>query len=255
MRLRALVQNKVMLMLVDSGSSHTFVSQAFLDTLISDKIFHKLAWWVPGYSGYTTMRVIDLGVYDYVLGYDCLRQHSPILHDWENKTMQFEEKGVQYNVKGIPYTPPTAQELPFSKAVKWGLGNDIWAYAIVEMEAPMPVEVELPVFVQRVLDEFQDVFLPPTQLPPSRLYDHSIPIIPGSIPVNSRPYRYSPLHKDEIERNVKDLSAAGLITHNTSPYASPVLLVQKKRMTLDVFVSIIGSQMLLLSKIGFPVLL
>lgn len=46
--------------------------------------------------------------------------------------------------------------------------------------------------------------------------------------MNSKPYRYSPLHKDEIERQVKALLSAGLISHSTSPYASPVLLVQKK---------------------------
>ena len=55
-----------------------------------------------------------------------------------------------------------------------------------------------------------------------------IPILPNAVPVNSKPYRYSPLHKDEIERQVKELLAAGLITPSTSPYASPVLLVQKK---------------------------
>lgn len=65
-------------------------------------------------------------------------------------------------------------------------------------------------------------------MPPIRTYDHSIPLIPGAVPVNSRPYRYSRLHKDEIERQVKELLEAGLITSSNSPFASPVLLVQKK---------------------------
>lgn len=68
----------------------------------------------------------------------------------------------------------------------------------------------------------------PTQLPPSRLYDHHIPILPGSTPVNSRPYRYSLLHKTEIEKQVSELLAAGLIVPSVSSLASPVLLVQKK---------------------------
>jgi hypothetical protein len=36
------------------------------------------------------------------------------------------------------------------------------------------------------------------------------------------------LHKDEIERQVKSLLAAGLIVPSSSPFASPVLLVQEK---------------------------
>ena len=63
---------------------------------------------------------------------------------------------------------------------------------------------------------------------PPRTLDHHIPLLPHTTPVNSRPYRYSPLHKTEIERQVKELLQAGLIDHSSSPFASPVLLVQKK---------------------------
>lgn len=76
--------------------------------------------------------------------------------------------------------------------------------------------------------EFQDLFAAPKSLPPSRVFDHHIPLLPGSVPVNSRPYRYAPLHKDEIERQVLALMKAGLIVPSASPFASPVLLVQKK---------------------------
>lgn len=60
------------------------------------------------------------------------------------------------------------------------------------------------------------------------MHDHTIPLKPDAIPVNTRPYRYSPLHKDEIEKQVKELLFYGFITHSSSPFASPVLLVQKK---------------------------
>jgi hypothetical protein len=45
--------------------------------------------------------------------------------------------------------------------------------------------------------------------------------------VSSRPYRYSPTLKDELERQVNDTLQAGLIQPSTSPFSSHVLLVKK----------------------------
>ncbi|GJV91315.1 putative mitochondrial protein [Tanacetum coccineum] len=43
------------------------------------------------------------------------------------------------------------------------------------------------------------VFVIPTELPPKRDHDHTIPLIEGTHPVNKRPYRYPPSQKDAIE--------------------------------------------------------
>jgi hypothetical protein len=72
------------------------------------------------------------------------------------------------------------------------------------------------------------VFAPPTSLPPSRPYDQHIPLLPGVMLINAKPYRYSLLHKTEIEKQVVALLEVGLITPSVSPFASPVLLVRKK---------------------------
>jgi hypothetical protein len=88
--------------------------------------------------------------------------------------------------------------------------------------------------VKEVLDEYHDVFSEPTELPPSRPYDHHIPLIPGVVPMNSKPYRYSPLHKDEIEKEVNALLKSGLIIPSVSPFAFPVLLVRKKGWFLEI---------------------
>ena len=49
-------------------------------------------------------------------------------------------------------------------------------------------------------NEFDVIFQEPTELPPPRSCDHSIPIIEGANPVFIRPYCYAPILKTKIER-------------------------------------------------------
>ncbi|GJU71509.1 transposon ty3-I gag-pol polyprotein, partial [Tanacetum coccineum] len=60
----------------------------------------------------------------------------------------------------------------------------------------------------------------PTKLLPPRSQDHRIPLMPGTQPVNIRPYRHPPVQKDAIKAMVKELLDAGVIKHNQSSFAS-----------------------------------
>jgi hypothetical protein len=163
--------------------------------------------------------------------------------------MSFVENGRDIVLQGVQPAQLSLEQLPAQQLVKWVAGNDIGAFAVVEVMAPT-LDSVFPVEIQHLLEEYTDVFEDPRTLPPSRFHDHHIPLLPNVVPVNSKPYRYSPLHKDEIENQVKALLAAGLIVPSTSPFASPVLLVQK-RMVLGVSVWIIGNSTPLLSKPDF----
>jgi hypothetical protein len=63
----------------------------------------------------------------------------------------------------------------------------------------MEVDGHIPAIIARVLEEFPNVFCEPKELPRHREYDHTITLLPDAAVVNSRPYKYSPLHKDKIE--------------------------------------------------------
>jgi hypothetical protein len=71
----------------------------------------------------------------------------------------------------------------------------------------------------------------PSDLPPSRACNHTIPLFAGAQPVNIRSYRFSPAMKNEIEAQIQDMLSKGIIQHSDSAFSSPVLLVKKKDMT------------------------
>ena len=79
--------------------------------------------------------------------------------------------------------------------------NDIWTAALVTVEqTDKPEPAPTPPSIQKLLSEYADVFTEPKVLPPKRQYDHAINLEPGTSPINTRPYRYSPAQKDEIAK-------------------------------------------------------
>ncbi|GJS00904.1 putative mitochondrial protein [Tanacetum coccineum] len=95
----------------------------------------------------------------------------------------------------------------------------------------------VPKELQKVVDHYDDVFAVPKELPPQRSYDHKIPLLEGTQPVNIRLYRHPPTQKDAIEAMVKELLEARVIKASNSPFASPIMMVKKKdntwRMCVD----------------------
>jgi hypothetical protein len=92
------------------------------------------------------------------------------------------------------------------------------------VESSPPDDPEL----QRLLEQFNTLFEPPTFLPPVRHTDHQIPLLEGSNPVNVRPYRYPHFQKREIEAQIEEMLRQGVIQPSCSAFSSPVLLVRKK---------------------------
>ncbi|KAJ9515229.1 hypothetical protein QJQ45_002356 [Haematococcus lacustris] len=98
---------------------------------------------------------------------------------------------------------------------------------------PAAIKAEL----QALLNEYSDVFEPLTSTPPERPVGHTIPLVPESRPPVTPMYRLSKPEQEELKKQIKDYLAKGVIEPSSSPYAAPILFVQKKsgelRMCID----------------------
>jgi hypothetical protein len=74
-------------------------------------------------------------------------------------------------------------------------------------------------------------------MPPERKVEFAIELIPGTTPISKRAYRVSRLELVELKKQIDELLEKGYIRPSTSPWAAPVLFVEKKdgtkRMCID----------------------
>lgn len=85
---------------------------------------------------------------------------------------------------------------------------------------------------QAVLDlccEFSDIFhLPGDQLSTTNLGTQRIHLKPDAVPRYIKPYRIPHAHREEVDRQVKEMYDQGLIEPSLSPFNSPIILVPRK---------------------------
>jgi len=199
----------------------------------------KLKWCIQGQEFCSEAKVLSIKCYDLIVGEDWLEDCSPMWIDYKTKKMKCIVEGKIIELQGVldDQTKCTQISAPKLKGLlKHGTVSHCIQMILPSMqsvatleEIPISAHNEvLPIEVEELLQHYNHLFAEPRGLPPARSADHTIPLVPGAQPVKVRPYRYSPIQKTEIEKQLKEMLAQGVIRPSTSSFASPVLLVRKK---------------------------
>jgi hypothetical protein len=235
LKLISYIKHQKVIILVDSGSTHNFIhhcisqeTHCYIHVVNNFQIMianggsmkcgghcENVCLQIGDYHLKSHMFAIDMGGCDIVLGADWLRTLGPILMDFKALTMQFDREGHQYKFQGITAgSPEVISSHCMEKMLKKGHSGVIaQLHAIQATETPL-----VPHDLQALLSKHQIVFSTPQGLPPSRgFHDHSIPLVPGSLPPNIRPYRHPFSQKNEIEKMAQELLNVGIIHPSTSP--------------------------------------
>lgn len=107
MQLKGTIGDQEVLILVDSGSSHSFISSTLASNLLGVQSLSSpvsvlvadgssitctqevqmAAWSVQGYEFHSNLKIIPLGSYDMIVGTDWLSAFSPMKVHWAQKWM------------------------------------------------------------------------------------------------------------------------------------------------------------------------
>lgn len=153
MRLRGFISNQEVYILVDSGSTHCFLSEEFGSRLkgqepLSQPVQVRVAngnliqcthelpnqlWNIQGVTFRNTFKILPLSSYDAVIGMDWLIMNSPMHIHWGEKWLQFDRNGNTIKILGIqptaivgpPITPPQLKAI-----IKQDLSCTVFCYSL-----------------------------------------------------------------------------------------------------------------------------
>ncbi|WVZ94744.1 hypothetical protein U9M48_040606 [Paspalum notatum var. saurae] len=239
--LSTFVGSHKVVMLVDSGSSHSFISEQLAELAYPLEVrlangaellcSHELpcrSWWIQGHTFKTSFKILPLKCYDIILGMDWLEVNSPMEVHWVDKWLSFQQGGNIIKLHGVQSQLQLKGIVNGDQLHALHQQDEIWCVVAVYSLDARDSETSVHPAIQPLLVEYKDLFCEPKGLPPNRSMMHTIPLMAGVTPFRIRPYRYTPFQKDEIERQVAHLLKNEMIQRSCSPFASPVLLVKKK---------------------------
>ncbi|TYK07646.1 DNA/RNA polymerases superfamily protein [Cucumis melo var. makuwa] len=233
------------LVLFDSGSSHSFISSAFVlhARLEVEPLHHVLSVSTPsgecmlskekvkacqieiaGHVIEVTLLVLDMLDFDVILGMDWLAaNHASI--DCSRKEVVFNppsKASFKFKGEGSRSLPQVISAMRASKLLSQGT----WSILASVVDTR---EVDVSLSSEPVVRDYPDVFpeeLP--GLPPHREIEFAIELEPDTVPISRAPYRMTPAELKELKVQLQELLDKGFIRPSVSPWGAQVLFVKKK---------------------------
>ncbi|KAI3472595.1 hypothetical protein Pfo_030078, partial [Paulownia fortunei] len=232
--------------LIDSGSTHSFASCAFVRKLGITPDLLKVRYSVTVPSGeemdsnqmlracsiqisdrtlYADLVVLPMPNFEVILGMDWLTKYHATI-DCNKKIVIFQPPGEeQFMFNGISFS----RSLPIISALKAQKMLNKGCVGYLASVLDTSVEAQLKPENVDVVQEFVEVFpddLP--GLPPNREIEFVIDVMPGTTSISKAPYRMAPTELKELKVQLQELLDKGFIRPSYSPWGAPVLFVKKK---------------------------
>ncbi|KAK9073457.1 hypothetical protein SSX86_007781 [Deinandra increscens subsp. villosa] len=250
LRVKGLIANHPVTILVDCGSTHNIIQPriASLLSLPTQSIYPFFVMVGNGQhiqcSGYCPMVqllvqnskfslpffVIPVEGADVILGVAWLSTLGRLSADFSVPEITFTKDGQACTLTGDPLAQP-ASPSTLSTMIRQNAIASLHTLTYQHLNPTalldQPVSHDDPQILT-LLHDFHSLFEHNHTLPPNRPHDHHIPLLNDNQPVNVKPYRYPHFQKQIMTTLIQDMLKDGVIRPSQSPFSSPVLLVKKK---------------------------
>ncbi|KAJ9566214.1 hypothetical protein OSB04_002180 [Centaurea solstitialis] len=249
-----LLNNYPATVLFDSGADRSFVSLEFRpkinkksqnlkeeqiieysngELVKANKVIRKCTLGLSGKEFSIDLIPIKIGSFDIIVGMDWMSNHRATICCAEKMVLLALPDGGVLEVYGEK--PRKDIKIVSYMKMRNHLRKECVAFMahVVNKKAEEKSIQDIP-----VVREFPEVFpeeLP--GLPPPRLVEFHIDLVPGAGPIAKSPYRLAPSEMQELSKQLQELLDKGFIRPSSSPWGAPVLFVKKKdgsfRMCID----------------------
>jgi len=259
LRVEGKINGRSAVMLIDSGSTHDFLSEEFvkrnnisyntaadvLNVTLADGSTspHSLRTTCPlklvikDQSDTQFFTIFPLTRYDAILGKPWLTRNNPNINFKTNEVRLSCEPFVA-DASSLPRSPAENRSPPVESffisgrqarhALRSGAEGYLAWVTVADSESSPPPPPKPP-DLEDLLSDFRDVFPDelPCSLPPERTIDHEIKLEEGATPPSRPAYRLSKPEMNELQAQLSEMLNRGFIEPSKSPYGAPVFFVKK----------------------------
>ncbi|XP_075473990.1 uncharacterized protein LOC142505051 [Primulina tabacum] len=241
-----LISGNAAITLIDTGVTHSFMSEIFLrslnvvpsceplhysillpleDELWPSSILKGCTVQVNDKIYFADLIIIPMVAFDVILGMEWLASYRAVI-ECVAKTVRFPSKDDDSGIfqsSGISLGTPYISCLKVQEMLSKGFQGFLAAVIDVNAEITMKLnEIE-------VVRDFPDVFADDVPgLPPDRAVEFVIDVVLGTAPISKAPYRMAPTEMKELKNQLQDLLDKGFIRPSSSPWGAPGATVFSK---------------------------